>query len=196
METADVQADVVLEYADFVSMVKRMKRVLKPRATGEALLLYEDGKLVIRTPGITLYGAAEGRWNGEVRIPIDRFLKYDRLLAKHQPVRLIVCDDKLKVNDITIPCEWLPGASKVISIPLDASYLQIYLLQDEYTDMEIAAAGLWGVYRSAHIKVETMIFDAYEMLKPLGIDHDELHKMCYDAVRKMLKAEKGKSPRK
>src|SRR5690606_3494285 len=92
----------------FVEELRRMFKILGRRKAGEALLVQDVDRLLIRIGGAECALPAEGIWSGEARAASGLLRTIARVPPNQDPLVIAVRDGRLWIANSSTPCRWQP----------------------------------------------------------------------------------------
>lgn len=152
----------------------RMGKVLGRSRSGEALLMYDVGRLQIRIGGAECAIPASGHWPGEARVSALWLRAFVKVPPAQDPVVFQVQGGRMRISTSTIPCRWqVPGAA-TIEAPLGNDLLALLRLSLEHSDAELEKSGLGRSVADARAELDRRIKAAARQLAPLGVSESDV----------------------
>jgi len=167
------------EFAKALRLVGRAGRDVR---SGEAILTFDGGRLIIDLSGNVAQVAATGAWPSEVRLPGGALERLAKSLPEGNPLDLKVEGDRLLAARFAMPCKWSmlsrPGTPVPDLIPANADPFQILMIRTRCSDAEIDAAGATGLIAEAERRIDSTCEAAARILHHYGVSPAHLRKLC------------------
>lgn len=179
-----VMARLEVPRTQFVEELKRVKRVLKRKNPGQAILSFADGHLVLTLGGAQIQLPATGRWPGEARASASWLIPLATVPPVQDPVIFQVKNGRLYVATLSVECQWQRHDSAVLELPLNATLVDTLRLALEHDGMTVDRSGLTGPMLDARRAAAACIDGAMEHLAALGVDRKALEALVAQSVLK------------
>lgn len=127
---------------DLASALRTLARFVKRKQEADAVVSFADGTLQIELPGGAVGVAAQGEWDGEVRVPGRFLLTYAKSLPAADPMPVEVRGDRFRLAGLSVGCVLQEATGDRIELPLDPSVVDILRMLARYSDEEIERSGL------------------------------------------------------
>lgn len=168
---------------EFAKALKLVGRAGKDVRSGEAILTFDGGRLIIDLSGNVAQVAATGDWPNEVRLPGGTLERLAKSLPEDNPLDLKVEGERLLAARFSIPCEWRtlsqPGPTPVPDlIPPNADPFQILMIRSRCSEEEIDAAGATGLIAEAERRIDATCQAAARLLQSYGVTPAHLRRLC------------------
>jgi hypothetical protein len=130
---------------DRQQLCQGLKLLLKAKAfAGQtAQLTFADGRLKVAVLGASFQADATGTWAGEVLVD-DQSLSRVARASLSQQAKLSVSTNgrELRIDTITVPCDWNAMQYPRISLPVDAKLIDVLRLPQKFSTTDIERSGL------------------------------------------------------
>jgi hypothetical protein len=180
---------VLLKRNDFVEAGSLLLRLAKPKNGEEALLFYEDGRLVIDLGGMSSGVPTHGSWLSGVRTSAVFILSLFRVPPEEEEIVVSFDGTRLKVGNSSMDASATSLATEGRTLPMDLTDAQLLAWSINLSDGELQEAGYEVAVKSAWIKSEEQIAKAVKPLERYGISKDDLREML---TRKLQRHKVGK----
>lgn len=183
------QPSDVLEIArsDFVTELQRMSKILGRRKNvGEALLIYDVGRLLIRVGGAEFAVPATGEWRGEARVSASLLRALAKVPPVQDPIIVQVNAGRLRIAGTSMTCHWQKPNTATVEVPLDLDLRGRLRLAFEHSDEQLQQAGVAPLVADARGEMEKCIADAAKALAPLGISPVDVRTLVVTRLRVTL----------
>jgi hypothetical protein len=111
MSVADVEKQALLYVSrqDLARVIEQFERETRPLKKQGASLSYVNGRLAIKSSGVSLTMAASGSWRGVVQVPLTFILTAIRIPPPLEEDRVFVTvrDNRLHIGNSSINCRCL-----------------------------------------------------------------------------------------
>jgi len=179
-------SEVLVDRAKLLHALAVLKKIgLKQRA--QALFWFGDGELWIEMEGASVSVPASGQWKGQGRVA-GHYLCHLALPKSGGPVRIRREEKGLAIEDYVLSCAWQVPVAYPIELPIGAELLATLRAIHGRTEEEIERSGLRLVARGARERQAKLIRKAAGVLKPLGIDTQDIRELV---ERQLSCEEKG-----
>ncbi|PKO19414.1 hypothetical protein CVU37_04280 [candidate division BRC1 bacterium HGW-BRC1-1] len=168
---------------NFVSAMKMLRSLGRPRKGAEAVISFLDGCVNIRLDSGVTGCPAEGEWVGEVRVPASFIISLISVPPTGDPVVIRNADGRLCVGGSSIDCTWQSPPGAAVWLPANASLGEILSLQNKYSEDDISRAGLDAVVESATEEAEKKILIASDALEELGVEPYDVREMVEAIIK-------------
>lgn len=158
----------------FVEELRRMFKILGRRKAGEALLVQDVDRLLIRIGGAECALPAEGRWSGEARAASGLLRTIARVPPDQDPLVIAVRDGRLWIANSSTPCRWQPVGTATIEVPLNLNLREKLRLAYAHPPEALEQSGLASLVDDARAEVDKRIQAAAGHLAPLGVTATDL----------------------
>ncbi|MBT5535423.1 hypothetical protein HOK31_20315 [Candidatus Poribacteria bacterium] len=191
--TDEVAPWLEVDPTEFRAALKRVLKLARAKEKAEAVVSFEDEKIVIALPAISVRASAEGVWPGEARVPAGFVQGLARSLTatgvESGPWRLHVEGDRLCFGSYSAQCVWQDAGGHSIHLPADAPFMMLLRLSWSHTEEEIEQSGLTPVVDAATERMSKLVARAAKALGPLEISEE----MVFDFVVKSMQEADSKS---
>ena len=178
-----VMAQLDVDRRELSEGLRRLARHIKLAKAGEAILRFEDGRLVIRIGGGEIVATATGRWPGEARVSGAFVMAIAKHLPRSDPVPLRVEAGRFFVARASILCQWQKTGAGHVEIPIGAPLSEIVRIGMEYTDAALEQSGILERVEEARARREDLVEQAAITLQPLGVRPEDGERLVNDCIR-------------
>lgn len=175
---------VTVSRESFLAAVRPLRKFVKRKDPGEAIISMEGEDLSIAAMGVATAMPAAGEWAGEVRVPARFVLMLAVAPPEGDPLTVEVRDGRFRIGSLSIACELSDSWKSEIPLPIDATPVQILRLRLQYSPHRIEKAGLSKRVAAEEEKAMSMINKAWKELQPLGVTPEDLKRLVVDTLRK------------
>ena len=159
----------------FVEELQRMAKVMGRRKNlGDALLMHDVGRLLIRVAGAEFAIPANGQWLGEWRVSATLLRALAKVPPAEDPVVVQVHGGRLRIAGTSMACHWQPPETASIEVPLNLDLRGRLKLAFQYSDAELQQSGIAPLIADAREEMERSIATAAKALAPLGVSPVDL----------------------
>lgn len=160
--------------AAFVEELRRMTRLLGRRNAGEALFIFDVGRLLLRVGGAEFAVPANGHWAGEARASTSLLHALAKVPPARDPVVIEIRSGRLCIAGSSVPCRWQPPGLAVIEVPLDLDLRGRLELGLAHPQEVLENSGIAPLITDARAEMNRCIAAAARQLAPLGITSADL----------------------
>lgn len=177
-----MQNTVSVSRESFLQAMKPLRRFVKRKDPGEAIISMEAEELSISALGVSTGMPAFGRWLGEVKIPTRFVLMLSMAPPAGDPLILEVKDGRFRIAGLSVGCTLNDAWKSEIPLPLDPTPAQVLDLLFRYGPERIEKAGLSKRVAKAEASAMRKVAAAADILAPLGVTVEDLKALV---VRKL-----------
>jgi hypothetical protein len=158
-----------------------------------AVLTFQNERLKIQLGGCELTADAEGRWHGQVKVPVDMIRRIAKAFKKSGGKNAVVSTNgrELRIDQIVVSCHWDALVYPRISMPLGATLTDVLSLPLKYSLEDIDRSELAGALASAEAKMHELIAKAVWILQPLNVGEDHLRELVNQLLNENVKRVSG-----
>ena len=166
--------------AELTTVAKRLKKLATARRlnSGEVVVSFDDGALILDVPGGRDAVPATGRWPGRVRVPARLVLLFALGEPEVDPVVLSYRDGFLHVHTgastIKLKAHREDISPPRIEVPLNASDREYLQLPLRYPKDQIVSSGLDKQVKTAETLFQRKLDRAFPIFSPYGITREHL----------------------
>jgi hypothetical protein len=162
-------ARLEVERSVLVEELKRMTKVLGRGRSGEALLMFQNEKLVMRLGGVEFAIPAHGRWPGEARVASSWIRALAKIPPVQDPIVIQVSGGRLHMAGSSNVCTWQAQGACSIEMPLGLELLDLIRLGLSHPDEVLEKSGVARAVAEARADLEKRIMAAARQLAPMGV---------------------------
>lgn len=177
---------VTVARAELQRALRLLIKFYKAKDQGEAILTFAEGELHIELVGSGVSVPANGRWDGEVRVPGMFMVAMAKALPPENPMPIFVEAGRLHMGRQSAPCIVQRAAQKRIELAINAPLADILRVRLSCSDAEIERSGLSRLVRDAEHQRDAMIERAAEQLRKLEVRREDLRHLVDESLRRAL----------
>lgn len=174
---------VTVARESFLAAMRPLRRFVKRKDPGEAIISMEGEDLFISAMGVSTAMPAVGEWAGEVRIPARFVLALAVVPPSGDPLTIEVAEGRLRIGSLSISCTLSDSWMSEIPLPLDATPAQILSLRFQYSPERIEKAGLAKRLAAEDAAAMKRIMKAWKELEPLGVKVEDLKTLVKETLK-------------
>ncbi len=167
--------------------LKKLRKLIKPRQAGEAILSFESGLLMVELGSITVQATAEGLLRGLVRVSGKSVLNLAEALPANDPLLIKVETERLHIGGLSLPCIWHDADEPTIGLPMDAPLTALLGVRYKYTEEQIFRSGLTDPIAEAEARRKMLTCNAANKLEPLGVRLEDVERLVDESLRRANK---------
>lgn len=181
MNTSEVKVNRI----NLVHALHPLEVAAKGKNPPQLIIYSQSGSLYLQIGGAFAHVpcegnlSAQGRISGKLARNIRQFLPQEPIITITQQPEAI-CFGNWKIS-----CEWETQLERIIKIPINASIGHILGIWQRYSDEEIEKSGLLHVFQKADEERQKRIEQALNLLKPLGVTHEDITTLVDQALIRM-----------
>jgi hypothetical protein len=154
----------------FKALRKRVKRKEKP----EVIFTFDGSIMTIDVAGASVRIEGEGSLSGQAFVHWQTLLPLATFPPTGDPVAMRGEGERLYFGSSSITCHWEESAVGPVELPLDAPLSMVLRLRLDYTEEQIEKCGYTQTLLKAERKKKSLVHDASELLRPLGVDQRDV----------------------
>ncbi len=176
-------AQLAIDRKELANALRILTRGLKVAKTGEAIIRFVDGDLVIQVGGARVSARASGRWPGEARLLGSFFVAVAKLLPASDPIPIRVEAEQLHIAGTSIKCIWQRSGAAKIELPIDATLAMVRQIAKDHTRETIEASGIAKTVDAAFEEENNLIARATAILAHWGVSEEEVRRLVIGRPR-------------
>lgn len=168
-----------VERIALIDELQRMAKVIgRRRNVGEAMLMHDVNRLVIRVAGVEFAIPAVGEWDGEARVAASFLRALAKVPPSQDPVVVHVQAGRLRIASSSMACQWQPPNTATIEVPLNQDLRARLRLAFEHSEADLRRSGIAPLIADAREEMERRIDAAARQLAPLGVSPADLRTLA------------------
>lgn len=178
-------SDAVLS-VDQQSLVKALHHVVKlckPLPGEEAILSHDGSCLHIDLGGMTVTVLASGDWPGQCRVLGKFVVTIAKIPPPDDPVVIRVDNGLLSIGTSSFRCAWQSAWTAQLSLPMNASMIDLLSMRHRHTNEEIMQSGLAVAVKDAEVKRDRLITKAVKHLGAMGITDSDVRRWIEEKIK-------------
>ena len=179
-----------VEKRPFLSALKSLRISVRARQKDEATLSFGDGNLCIGIQNSRVEVPAQGTWSGTVKVVARTLIPIVTFPPDPDPLPLRFEKGRFYIAGWSVNATWHAEGIDELSLPSDASCIDLAALRVSHGDDELERSGLLQDVRNAEQVIKTQITQAAKVLEAAGITEDDLREM----VERKIEAIRANTP--
>ncbi|MDR7555377.1 MAG: hypothetical protein QN157_07185 [Armatimonadota bacterium] len=174
---------VLVRRTDLARELTRLARLARaPQRRADAVLTFADRHLTITLPGMSAAVPADGTWVPHVRVQGRILLGFARDLPDEDPLLLKVQEGHLVLGGHAIPCRTDHPEFRLVSLPQNATLIDILRVAATHSAEDIARSGLTRLVSQAQARRRRLVARAATLLERLRITADDLDQLVEECL--------------
>ncbi len=181
--------EIFVELLEFNAGMKLFKNVLSKKSKAKkqkiekAILAFDNGFLTIECNDITAVMNAKGEWHGKAEFSENVINALSLIPSNASPVVISYCDEKLKIDRMSVACDWTPSSQGIIDKLNDPSLLDIIAMWRTQPVLELKRSGIDKQYKLAQRKLKTLLASSAKRLIEFEITEEDISDLIEQKIK-------------